>query len=276
MNLTDFISKYNAQPVDFDGAYGPQCMDLMHRYIVDVLGYEGSLFAAPTAYQAYQNANDPRFDKISNTPTGVPQKGDIIFWNTSVGSAGHVAIFISGDVNGFTSFDQNWPVGSPCHQQAHNYNGVAGWLHPKEQSSDALASCMTDRQKFWQERDAAQSQVATLQETVSHLNSTINDKNTQIASLQSNVDSLTSQLNDAQSKYQTAQEQAVKVPDLEKQLEQAIKDRTAAWDETDQVKKISSKTIAEKDAEIAKLTSSAPSAMYQWLIGIFKRGGESA
>ena len=33
----------------------------------------------------------------------------------------------------FTSFDQNWPTGSPSHKQLHDYNGVVGWLRPKKQ-----------------------------------------------------------------------------------------------------------------------------------------------
>ena len=129
MTLSDFIAKYNGKIVDTDLAYGGQCMDLMHQYIVDVLGLPLSLFAAPTAYEAYKGANDSRFTKTDNTPTGVPQAGDIMFWNTTVGSAGHVAIFVSGDANSFTSFDQNWPTGSLCHEQPHDYKGVAGWLH---------------------------------------------------------------------------------------------------------------------------------------------------
>ena len=132
MTFDEFIKKYDGKEVDTDGYYGGQCMDLMHQYIVDVLNLPLSLFAAPTAYQAYQNANDPHFDKIANSPTGVPEKGDIVFWNTGIGSAGHVAIFISGDANNFTSFDQNFPTGSFCHKQTHTYKSVAGWLHPKQ------------------------------------------------------------------------------------------------------------------------------------------------
>lgn len=135
MTFDEFKAKYNGVGIDFDGAYGFQCMDLMHRYIVDVLGLSGYLFAAPTAYEAYLNANDSRFEKIDNTPTAIPQKGDIIFWKSNItgvtGSAGHVAVFDSGDVNSFNSFDQNYPTGSTPHIQHHSYAGLAGWLHFK-------------------------------------------------------------------------------------------------------------------------------------------------
>jgi hypothetical protein len=147
MSLNDFIAKYNGHGLDFDGAYGFQCMDLMHGYITEVLGLPGNVLAAPTAFQAYE-AGDDHFDRIPNTPEGIPQPGDIMFWNTSVGAAGHVAVFISGNANSFISFDQNWPAGSICHEQPHNnYHGVAGWLRLKgasAQGEEPVASPSAD------------------------------------------------------------------------------------------------------------------------------------
>lgn len=140
MTLQDFIQKYNGHGVNFDGAYGNQCVDLMNQYLHDVFGIQNpiSIFPGGTAYQIYENANNANFQKVANTPTGVPTAGDIIFWNTTIGSAGHVAIFVLGDTNNFTSFDLNWPAQQDAngngigvaHEQSHNYNGVAGWLHP--------------------------------------------------------------------------------------------------------------------------------------------------
>jgi cell wall-associated NlpC family hydrolase len=109
----------------------------MRQYLNDVFGYSTTtLPSKETAYSIFINANDSRFTKILNTPTGIPQKGDIIFWNTTIGSAGHVAIFISGDAKSFISLDQNWSSpsatkGSVAAKITHNYTGVAGWLHPK-------------------------------------------------------------------------------------------------------------------------------------------------
>lgn len=140
MTIDEFVSKYDGKEIDTDGYYGGQCMDLMHKYLQDIYNLPLSLFAAPTAYQAFQNASDSRFEKVFNTPTGVPQKGDIVFWNTGIGSAGHVAVFLSGDQNNFTSFDQNFPTGSLCHKQTHTYKSVAGWLHYKQaQVDDTIA-----------------------------------------------------------------------------------------------------------------------------------------
>lgn len=132
MTFTQFRDKYNGQPVDFDGIYPNQCMDLMHEYVYEVLGIkDAKVLAAPAAYQAYTDNYPQYFEKIDNTPDNVPQNGDIMFWGTGIGPYGHVAVFVDGDTNSFNSFDANWPTGSLCHIQHHSYNGVLGWLRPK-------------------------------------------------------------------------------------------------------------------------------------------------
>ena len=132
MNFGDFIIKYSGQPVDTDGAYGYQCMDLMHKFKYDVLNLlDPTLLQAPAAKYVYLNFRaewGTYFEKIPNTPTGVPKAGDIVLWN---GIDGHVAIFVNGNVMDFISFDQNFPVGSLPHTQYHNYYNVLGWLRKR-------------------------------------------------------------------------------------------------------------------------------------------------
>jgi hypothetical protein len=141
LTLDQFRAKWNGKGIDFDGAYGDQCMDLMHQYCVEVLGItNGAVLAAPAAKDVYLNFSNVTghelFDKIDNTPTGVPQAGDIVFWGTGIGPYGHVAVFVQGDVNSFRSFDQNFPTGSVCHDQNHSdYTGVLGWLRFKQAPS---------------------------------------------------------------------------------------------------------------------------------------------
>lgn len=145
MTLDQFIAQYTNQTIDTDGAYGGQCMDLMHKYCQDVLGIQNlAVLAAPAAKDVYLNFNNVTghdlFTKTDNTPTGVPLKGDIIFWGTGLGPYGHVAVFVEGNVDNFRSFDQNFPTGSKCHVQNHpNYGGVLGWLRVKSApSSDTI------------------------------------------------------------------------------------------------------------------------------------------
>jgi len=146
MTLLEFIKKYTGQEVDFDGWYGTQCMDLMHQYVYDVLGIKNkTVLAAPSAKEVYLNFKwGDLFDKIDNTPNGIPREGDIIFWST--GQWGHVAIFIEGTVNSFKSFDANWPTGTLPHIQGHYYTNVLGWLRVKDNDDsdeDVHRDCVT-------------------------------------------------------------------------------------------------------------------------------------
>lgn len=137
MNFDSFIAKWNMRGIDFDGAYANQCMDLMHQYCVEVLGLsDGRILAAPAAKDVWLTNvfGKDKFEAISNTPTGVPQKGDIIFWGTEVGPYGHVAVVVSANVDSFKSFDQNWSGHQYCEIVTHKYGGtkgVLGWLRYK-------------------------------------------------------------------------------------------------------------------------------------------------
>lgn len=141
MTFQDFILRVVSDAVflnkgiDTDGAYGNQCMDLMHAYIKDVLGLSYSELAAPTAAQAYLNyPNVPGADKfmrIANTPTGIPIPGDIVFfkqYGNLYGQAGHVCIAYRADMMKLCTLDQNWPTYSLPHLQKHTYSGCLGWL----------------------------------------------------------------------------------------------------------------------------------------------------
>ena len=153
MTTEDFIIKWNGKYVDTDNAYGAQCMDLMHQYCVEVLGLSQGDLAASCARDVYMNFTNvqghDKFDKIDNSPDGVPQEGDIVFWINE--PYGHVAVFHDGDANSFKSFDQNYPTGSPCHIQQHTYASVGGWLRFKGSQTlqQAFDQCRIDRDAHW-------------------------------------------------------------------------------------------------------------------------------
>lgn len=137
MYLQDFINKYNGKKIDFDGAYGNQCVDLFRFFNKEVLE-----IAQPKGVNGAKDfwgnyANDPNlynnFDKIANTPSFVPQFGDIAIFNN--GTHGHISICNGkGTTSRFESFDQNYPTNSACHIQSHNYKEFYGVLRPKNQS----------------------------------------------------------------------------------------------------------------------------------------------
>ena len=57
MNLREFIIKYNGKKVDFDGAFGAQCVDLFRQYNKDVWGnpHTGAVEGAKDLIKKYSN-----------------------------------------------------------------------------------------------------------------------------------------------------------------------------------------------------------------------------
>lgn len=148
MTFEEFISKWNGQYCEVAGSANAlnQCVDLGNAYIRDVLGLP--IIEWTNAVDFPSKAGD-KYDYILNTPTGVPQKGDLIIWKPT---PGHIAIFIEGDANRFTSFDQNFPVGSKCHIQEHNYTNVTGWLrskNPPQNQQTVIDELRLARDKNW-------------------------------------------------------------------------------------------------------------------------------
>lgn len=143
MTFDQFISQYSGKKIDFDGAYGGQCVDLFRQYCKDVLNVPQA-YPVPaypdrgrgaadfwTGYSSTPELNK-NFTQIKNTPEFVPSKGDVVIWNRNAGGGhGHIAVFTSGDVNSFKSFDQNWRALSVSEITSHNYTNVYGVLRPK-------------------------------------------------------------------------------------------------------------------------------------------------
>jgi len=131
MTPDEFFGKYDQKFVDFDGNKKYWCVDLYRQFVKEVFNFPQSPLV-PSAKDIWINYLTDYFDRIDNTPINCPIKGDIIIWGTGAGADGHVAICKDGDKMQFTSFDQNWPLLSPCHFQPHNYNNVLGWLRVKK------------------------------------------------------------------------------------------------------------------------------------------------
>ena len=125
-----FFGKYDQKGIDFDLYYGFQCMDLYRQFVKECFGFpqSPSVSGAKDVWNTYLTEY---FNRITNTIEAVPIKGDIIIWGVGAGPYGHIAVCKDGTQTEFTSFDQNWPVGSLCHFQKHNYTNVLGWLRVK-------------------------------------------------------------------------------------------------------------------------------------------------
>ena len=92
MTLEQFIAKYSDKFIDYDNAYGPQCVDLCKAYMDEVLelGEIGSIGNAKELTTNLPTLYPGKFT-IHKGLTGI-QKGDIII--STNGGFGHVAIYI--------------------------------------------------------------------------------------------------------------------------------------------------------------------------------------
>lgn len=210
MSFDDFIKKWTNVGIDTDGVFGFQCMDLMHKYCQEVLGLNDlSILAAPTAKDVYLTfdkvTGHDLFTKIDNTPTGVPEKGDIIFWGTGVGSAGHVAVFVQGDTDSFRSFDQNFPTNSLPHIQNHpDYNGVLGWLRIKNalpSTDETIPVKKTDFENMRTKCDNYDPIAAAGYKTLADIDAKISELTKQVAEISNDNTNLKKNVAEAQTNY---------------------------------------------------------------------------
>jgi hypothetical protein len=131
MTYSEFKKKWLGKGINFDGAYGNQCMDVYRQYVKEVLGYPQSkpVKGAKDVWSTYLPEG---YERITNDPKAIPQQGDVIIWGH--GTYGHIAICDSANVNSFISFEQNWTEldGSGVTElRKHDYKNVLGWLRPK-------------------------------------------------------------------------------------------------------------------------------------------------
>ena len=97
MKFHEFINKYINSKIDFDKAFGAQCVDVFRQYCKDVLNipHTGSVNGAKDLISDYEKMplEMKYFEKI--TSDGL-KYGDAIIWGeTKSNKYGHVAIFVS-------------------------------------------------------------------------------------------------------------------------------------------------------------------------------------
>lgn len=241
MTFDQFIEKYNNKGIDFDGAFGNQCVDLYRQYVKEVLGFPQSP-AVAGAKDIWDTYLSSFFTRYNNSPTAVPKKGDILIWGTKMGQYGHVAVFIDGGVTKFNSFDQNSPVGTLCHIQSHTYTGVLGWLRPKENAVNEatpswLLTLLQERgltinneseiRTLFDKAKRYDDEVKELQEQVKSANESLSDKSLEVSTLLGKLQKAESRISELEPLYNNAKSERdsfswevdklkIKVDELEK------------------------------------------------------------
>ena len=126
MSFRDFILKWNKKYLEFDGAYWYQCVDLTKAWQHNL----GLSVTRGNAIQWPNNASKTDYTWIKNALNNKPNPGDIVVFN--IGYYGHIGICTSANYINLTCFEQNSPLGSPCHFVTHYYyRNVLGWLRPR-------------------------------------------------------------------------------------------------------------------------------------------------
>lgn len=109
MTLTEFITRYNGKKVDYDGAYGSQCVDLFRQYCKDVVGcpHTGAVEGAKDLWFRFSYNGEKKYFNRLSLYSILP--GDVIIWGaTQTNKYGHVAIVIDSPRRGYVKvFEQD-------------------------------------------------------------------------------------------------------------------------------------------------------------------------
>lgn len=155
--IVEWLQTAPGVPMNPDGAYGLQCVDMADAYAEAIFGvpWQQSIGGVTGAKQILDSASDNywiRTDNNPNDPHLVPKPGDVVvFGGNSANQWGHVAVVdLSGaNAEGMNVIQQDgfapplaWANGAlysnkPAHRAWLPYYGagtgmISGWLTPKE------------------------------------------------------------------------------------------------------------------------------------------------
>lgn len=174
MTFQEFLNKFNGQSnVGNTPENKGECVGLVSVW-VDNLGYD---HIWGHAKDLVNNYNPNQFDFILNTPEAMPEQGDIICWNSTMGGGyGHTAIATGGQttLTTFEVFEQNNPTGSNCHLKTYpNYNNVIGWLRPKKiVVGNELQACLEAHRQAVESANRKDEEIKVLNQKIEDLQAT--------------------------------------------------------------------------------------------------------
>lgn len=137
ISYDEWVDKNLGKAIDFDGAYGVQCVDLAKHFIKNVLGVTPQSIGNAIEYYNKRNTSKYLLDNftwIDNTKEFVPQKGDLGVFKSKSGN-GHICVCTGeGTTSYFYSYDQNYPKANhePMTLIKHTYSSFLGVLRPKK------------------------------------------------------------------------------------------------------------------------------------------------
>lgn len=135
MTLDEFVEKYNGKKIDYDGAYGAQCVDVFRQYCKDVLHvpHTGAVVGAAELYTKYEALplEKKYFSRIAYEGV-IPGTGDVVIFSASASNKyGHVALVLSANEKMITVFEQDGFKQYGAHMGTWDYKRVLGFLRKK-------------------------------------------------------------------------------------------------------------------------------------------------
>ncbi|MDW3925735.1 N-acetylmuramoyl-L-alanine amidase [Staphylococcus saprophyticus] len=135
---------------DFDGAFGAQCFDLANMYWNYLTG--GRLAGYYAKDIPFKNNFSGLATVYKNTPSFLPQKGDICVLHSGYGGgAGHVFIVWSANLNSLVGLDQNWYGGAQNNPPevaqliTHTYDNPMYFIRPHYKAKTSVVSKAKDK-----------------------------------------------------------------------------------------------------------------------------------
>lgn len=133
MTLDEFIKNYEGKQIDYDGAYGSQCVDVFRQYAKEVLGIKEHTGAVDGAKDLFLKFNEMPLMQKYYKKAYTPQKGDIvIFGENKTNKYGHVAIVIYATNRSIVVFEQDgFNQSKGAYISIWDYSRVLGFLRRK-------------------------------------------------------------------------------------------------------------------------------------------------
>lgn len=98
MKTHEFFNKYCGRKIDFDGAFGAQCVDLFRQYCKDVMNIPERMEGVEGAKDLWLNYDKMPIEKKYLKKEQADYGDVVVFDRTATNPYGHVAIFV-----GFTN-----------------------------------------------------------------------------------------------------------------------------------------------------------------------------
>jgi hypothetical protein len=132
---SDFINQYNNKYLDYDGAYGAQCVDLYNFYVTKFAGGDPMMGRVGYAADIFNNYDSRVFNRLGNNQSG--RMGDVAVFNFGPGTPSpHVAIVVGDNGNGTLRVLQSnaGPGGSAGNSIISNISKstLMGYLRPNK------------------------------------------------------------------------------------------------------------------------------------------------